>query len=186
MFDATGAFTKSFTPVDGGYLYYTSAKAGGKLVTVEEFEALAENWRRVAGPRGRWKAVGFVFLAFFIWTAISKAFALPDWADSTFTAFIVIAVSGWLLWASLATYRLVRDRPVMSPPRPIAQARRATRSALSWSLVIFVMLFSGAAFWGHLSSPDRSLRAWAWIVGSGAMLAAYLWIALQKLLDKRP
>ena len=37
MSDPVGAFTKAFTPVDGGYLYYTSAKAGGKLVTTEVF-----------------------------------------------------------------------------------------------------------------------------------------------------
>ena len=43
MFDSIGAFTRQFTPVDGGYLYFPSRKNGGKLVTAEEFETLVSD-----------------------------------------------------------------------------------------------------------------------------------------------
>ena len=62
MFDTMDAFTRQFTPVDGGYLYYPSKNDGGKLVTAEEFESLVADWQRVAGRSGRWKAVGLVAL----------------------------------------------------------------------------------------------------------------------------
>jgi len=63
------------------------------------------------------------------------------------------------------------------------EARRAARSALNWRFILFCLLFSGAAFWGHVLSSDRSLGSWLWIIGGGAMFVAYLWIGFRKLTD---
>ena len=59
MFDAAGAFTRQFKPVDGGYVYYPSRKAGGKLVTVDEYETMVANWQRIAELAGVGKLSGW-------------------------------------------------------------------------------------------------------------------------------
>lgn len=184
MFDSIGAFTKQFTPVEGGYLYYPSKKDGGKLVTADEYQQLAEGWGKVAGRRGMWKVVGIIMLAIFIWTIISKSLALPDWSDSIMVAVSVVGISGWLLWASFAPHRLVRDRPAITPPRPVSQAKRQARALLNWRFIIFALLFSGIAFLGSLNTPERDFKSWAWLIGSGAMFGLYIWIAIQKFRDR--
>lgn len=138
MFDSMGAFNKQFIPVDGGYLYYPSRKSGGKLVTVEEFEGLVAGWQRIAGRSGLWKPVGVVVLVILLWTLLSQALALPEWADSIIVVGSVAAVSGWMLWASFEPRRLVRDRSVVAPPRSVLQARRQARAALNWPFVISI------------------------------------------------
>ena len=185
MFDSIGAFTRQFTPVDGGYLYYSSRKEGGKLVTVEEFEELVTDWQRVAGKGGTWRTVGLVAVAILLWTLISRALALPGSADWIVILGSVSAVSGWLLWASLAPRRLVKNRPTVTPPRPVAQAKREARAALNWPFVIFFLLASGAIFLGCLSAPSATPSWWAWLIGSGFMFGAYLWICFQKLKDRQ-
>ena len=185
MFDATGAFIRQFTPVDGGYVFYPSRKSGGKLVTFEEYEALVTNWRRVAGWRSHWKVAGIVFLVILLWTLASQALALPDSADWLVIVACVAALSGWVLWASFAPHRLVKDRPDYTPPRAAWQTRREARAALNWPLVIVVLLFSGAVFLGHLAAPNGTLAWWAWIIGSGLFFGGYLWIAIQKIADRQ-
>jgi hypothetical protein len=184
MFDSIGAFKKQFTPTEGGYLYYPSKKCGGKLVTAAEHEQLIESWRKVAGRRGMWTVVSIVMLAIFVWTAISKLLSLPNWSDSIIVATSVIGISAWLLWASFAPRRLVRDRPAIAPPRPGSETRRQARALLSWRFIIFALLFSGVTFLGSLNSPGRDLKTWAWIIGSGAFFGLYIWIAIQKVRDR--
>ncbi|MBB5711061.1 hypothetical protein [Sphingomonas xinjiangensis] len=184
MFDSIGAFTKQFTPIEGGYLYYPSKKAGGKLVTADEYEQLTDSWRKVAGRRGIWTAVGIVVLAIFVWTAISELLSLPDWSDRIIIAASVIGISAWLLWASFAPRRLVRDRSAIVPPRPTSEARRQARALLNWRFIIFALLFTGVAFLGSFNSLDRDLRTWAWLIGSGAFFGLYIWIAIQKFRDR--
>lgn len=184
MFDSIGAFTKQFTPIEGGYLYYPSKKGGGKLVTADEYERLTESWRKIAGPRGMWTIIGIVMLAIFVWTAISELLSLPDRSDPIIIAASVIGMSAWLLWASFAPRRLVRDRPAIAPPRPVSEARRQARALLSWRFIIFALLFSGVAFLGPFNSPDRGLGTWAWLIGSGAFFGLYIWIAIQKFRDR--
>src|SRR5206468_8616608 len=116
MFDSMAAFTKQFTPVEGGYVYYPSRKAGGKFVSVEEYDRLVSNWRRVAGRRATWIWVGFLAAVLVLWTILGEMLALPAW-----TSWIVITLSvavslGWLLRASFAPRRLVASRPDMVPP----------------------------------------------------------------------
>lgn len=183
MFDSLGAFSRQFTPVDGGYLYYPSRKDGGKLVTAEEFETLVSDWQRVAGRSGTWKSGGLIGLAILIWILVSQALALPTWTDWIIIIAAVAGLSGWILWNSFAPRRLVRDRPEVAPPRPSSQVRREARAALKWPVVILVVLLSGAIFIGHWSSPDDSLTWWAWTLGSGLMVGTYTWIAVQKLRD---
>ncbi len=185
MFDPVGTYAKAFKPVEGGYIYYSSAKAGGKFISQEEFSDLMGRWKRVAGKRGMVITVGFVFLGTFIWTAAKEALDLPDWADGPFTGIIVVSTIGWILWASLAPKRLVRNRAVIMPPRPIAQARREARSALNWRFVVFGLLISGGACWGHLGSSDRSFGSWVWIIGGGMGFVLYLWLGMQKLRDTK-
>ncbi len=185
MFDAIGAFTKQFKPVEGGYLYYPSKRAGGKLVTDEEFEALAANWQRVASRRGTWKTAGLVGLAILVWTLLSQALALPERTDWVIIAACVASVTGWLLWSSLAPRRLVSGRPDIAPPRSACQVRREVRAMLNWPFIIFALLLTGAMFFGALISLPGSIATWAWAIGSGTLFAVYLWAAFKKLTDPR-
>jgi hypothetical protein len=184
VFDSVDAFTKQFTPVEDGYLYYPSKKDGGKLVTVDEYRQLTEDWSKVAGPRGIWKVAGIVMLATLIWTIISKSLSLPDWLDSIMVAVFVIGISGWLLWASFAPRRLVRERTAITPPRLTSETQRQARALLNWRFIVFALLFSGIAFLGSLNTPERDYKSWAWLLGSGALFARYIWVAIQKFRDR--
>ena len=185
MFDTIGAFKKQFTPVEGGYLLYPSAKGGGKLITVEEYDSLVADWQRTAGRGGRWKTVGLVMVLVLLWTLLTEALSLPDWAETLFIAVIVIGISARLLWVSLAPRRLVKNRLPLTLPRPVSDARREARAALNWPLVVFAVLVSGAIFFSTLNASERTPSIWAWLVGSGLMMLAYLWIGLKKLIDRR-
>ncbi len=185
MFDSVGAFTKLFTPVDGGYLFHPSRKSGGKLVTAEEHDRLVASWEQIAGRAGIWKTVGVVVLILVLWTFLSEGLSLTEWADTVVIASLVLAISAWMLWASFAPRRLVRDRPAVTAPRPLSEARREARATLNWPFVIFALLLSGATFLGTVTTTERTLSTWAWLVGSGLMLGVYLWIGFQKLFDAR-
>ena len=185
MFDPIGAFTRQFTPIEGGYLYYPSRKTGGKLVTAEEFEQLVSDWQRVAGTKATWKFVGLVALAILLWTFVSDALALPEWADWIIIIGCVAGLSGWLIWASMAPRRLLRYRPAITPPRPASEARREARATLNWPFVLFALLVSGVIFFGSVSFPDQSLSWWAWTIGSGLFFGLYVWTAVQKFQDRQ-
>lgn len=185
MFDATGALTRQFTPIEGGYLYFPSRRSGGRLVTTVEYERLVADWERIAGPGGQWKLAGLVTGFVLVWTIISQALSLPEWTRWIMIAACVCWISARLLWASLAPRRLVGGRPDISPPRPRSQARREARAMLNWRFVIFALVLSGAILLGSLMSPGRTLGWWAWAMGSGAVFGAYLWIAFQKVMDRQ-
>lgn len=185
MIDPVEAFAKQFTKVDGGYLHYSSHKSGGKLVTTDEYDKLIADWKYVNGRKGGWKIFAVVILVVIIWTTLSSIVALPRWANWLLILGCVAALLGRLLWVSLAPRRLVRDRPNIAPPRDISQARREARAIVNWPLVMFALIASGGTFFRHLISPEETWAWWAWTVGSGLMLGAYLWTALQKILDMR-
>lgn len=185
MFNSVGAFKKQFTRVEGGYLVHPLRRSGGKLVTEPEYEQLIANWERVAGRAGQWKTVGLVFVVIAAWTLLADWLSPPEWADTLLIAAIVVAMSAWLLWASTAPRRLVKDRSPAAPPRPLAEARREARGALNWPFVSFALVVSGSSFFGSLNTTERTVGTWLWLIGSGAMLGLYLWIGLKKLLDRR-
>ena len=183
MFNSVGAFKKQFTPVEGGYLVYPSRKSGGKLVTAPEYEQLVAGWERVAGRAGQWKTIGVVFVVIAAWTLLADWLSPPEWGNTLLIAIIVSAVSAWLLWASTAPRRLVKNRSPAAPPRPLAEAQREARSALNWPFVGFGLVVSGSSFVGSLYATGRTIGTRVWLIGSGAMLGLYLWIGLKKLLD---
>jgi hypothetical protein len=185
MFDRDLGFIKQFTPVEGGYVYYPSHKTAGKLVTVEEFERLRADWQRVAGWSGRWKLVGLVVVTLIFWTLLLNGLQLPEWLEKAVMAGIVAAMAGRLLWASFAPLRLVKGKPAVTLPRPAAEAWREARAVMSWPSVLIAILVFGILFIFWATAWERSLKAWAWTIASGTMLAAYLWIAVQKLRDRR-
>jgi hypothetical protein len=185
MFDPVGTFAKQFTPVDGGYLYYPSKKSSGKLITPAEFDQLLADWRQIAGRSGQWKMAGIFMLVIMLWVLGSQALGLPDAASDVFIWVAVASVIARFMWASFAPWRLVRKRVAIAPPRPAPQARRDTRALLNWPFVLFATIISAMIFFGSLSTQERTLSSWAWLIGSGAMLCAYLWIGVQKLRDRR-
>ncbi len=133
MFDPVGAFTKQFTPVDGGYLYYPSLKSGAKLVTAEEFHALVNGWQRVAGRGGRWKFVGVVSLSILAWTIVSIMFVLPNWTGGVFSAAIAIAISAWITLVELRSLAFGK-RQASGRTRPthcVSSARSSSRVKLA-------------------------------------------------------
>jgi hypothetical protein len=186
MFNVVESFKKQFTRVEGGYLVYPSRKLGGKLVSDKEYEHLVRGWERVAGRSSRWTATGIIAAIIILWTLLSDILSLPEWVDSLLIASLVVALSASLLWASAAPSRLVKDRSPVTPPRMVVDARRDARAALSWPFVAFALVFSGAAFLGGVTAAERSFGAWAWIIGSGAMLGLYIWIGFRKLTDRAP
>lgn len=183
MFNTIEAFKRQFTRVKGGYLVYPSRKFGGKLVTEAEYEQLVADWEKVAGRAGSWKTVGLVVVVIAMWTLLAESFSAPAWGETLLIVFIVAAVCAWLLWASTAPRRLVKDRSLAAPPRPPEGARREARAALNWPFVTFALLISGSIFFGSVTTSDKTIGTWAWLVGSGAMLGLYLWIGFKKLLD---
>lgn len=185
MFNAIGAFTKQFTPIDGGYLYFPSKKSGGKLVTADEFQKLVEDWERTAGRKGQWKMMGIVVVGIILFTIVDELFALPDWTNALCTFTVVVGVSGRLLWASFAPRRLVSERAAITQPRPISQVKQEVRALLNWPFIIIATLIAGAVFGSNLSVTDRSLASLAWLIGSGIVLGLYLWIGFQKLMDRQ-
>lgn len=184
MFDTVGAFKKQFTPHEGGYLYYPSSKSGGKFVTADEFDSLVDRWQKITGRAGTWKIAGIVFLVILLWTLISQTIALEEWVEQIMFFGGVASIVGWILWFSYAPRRLVKGRPAIVPPRPIASVRREVRAMLNWPMVIIILIISGYLFLGFLSFPERKMSWWAWVIGSGLMFGSYLWIAFKKFTDR--
>ncbi|MBB5713221.1 hypothetical protein [Sphingomonas aerophila] len=185
MFNTTKAFKRQFIRTEGGYLIFPSRKLGAKLVTEAEYDQLLAEWESVAGRAGRWKTVGAVCAIVALWTLVSDWLSFSESADSLLTAAVVVTILARLLWSSTAPRRLVKGRPSVAPPRLPAQARREARAALSWPIVITILLISGLVFLGSIITLDRSASAWAWLIGSGALLGLYLWVGLKKLSDGR-
>ncbi len=185
MLDSNGIFQRMFTPVDGGYHYYPSKKEGAKFVTAEEYNQLIKDWERMVGRSGVGRVAIVVVLIVVVWTLISRATVLPEWSDTVFIWTCVGSVAAWYLHAALAPRRLVRDRPVVTPPRPASVAGQQVRESVSWPSVLFLLCFSSAVFAGSLLSPKVTITDWVWLVGSGAMSASCIWISIQKLRDKR-
>lgn len=184
MVDPVASFSKHFTPVDGGYLIYPSKRSGGKLVTHDEYDRLLADWKRVAGTAGILKAAAVIVLLISAWSVAFDTLSFPEWADTVFMNALIVMVVGRFMWAGFAPHRLVRGRPAIVPPRHPSAARREARAAVNWPVMVAASLICGGAFLSALNEPNRTWDVWAWLIGSGALLVVYLWIAIQKLLDR--
>jgi hypothetical protein len=163
MFDATGAFTRQFKPIEGGYVYYPSRKAGGKLVTYDEYERLVAAWQKVAGRRGQLKIVGVLIAFILLWTIVSQALTLPDWTEWVMIAVCVLCILIWFFWASFAPRRLASGRPDITQPRSLPEAKREARALLNWRFVLAICDFRAAVQWRssfqhpELTEPNTGL-----------------------------
>ena len=111
-------FTRHFSPVDGGYLYFAGPEQGGKLVTTDEYARLVEGWRRVAGLGGLLKMFGLAVVAL-LFLALAAGFkVLPGWVAPVLPWLMMLSIWGWIMRAAAAPGRLVKDRPTVAPPRP--------------------------------------------------------------------
>lgn len=185
IFDSTDAFKRAFVPHDDGYLYYAKVKSGGKFITQAEFDDLVRNWQRVSSRRGIWTVVGLVLVGIFGWTAIVSALNLPGWADEAAVPVAVVLLCGYIFWAGLAPWRLVRNRPVVAPPRASDEVGRLHRATLKWRFVTFILIVSGLLVFNKASATKRSLEDWLWLSGGGILFVAYLRIAVLKWRDRR-
>jgi hypothetical protein len=183
--DSDGSSLWQFTPVSEGYVFYPSRKAGGKLLTVDEHEKLVADWQLVARRARRWTTVGAVLSAVLLWTILSQALRLPDWTNWAMVTLSVTAISGRLLWAAFAPWRLVGSRPDHVPRRPDSLARRDERSAIKWPFAILILGANAAIFTSKLLTAERSFSRWAWLIGSGAFLVLYSWLAIRKFRDRK-
>lgn len=185
MTEAVEIFKRRFTPYQDGYLIYPSRKGGGKFITSEEYERLVTDWNRVAGRVGVFKSSAVMIAVIIVWVLLTFALALPAWTHKVFIGVTIGTMMVWLLWASMAPRRLVRDREPVTPPRTAAEARKAGRAALNWRTVIFGLVWSGAIFVSTAVASERTLLAWAWLIGSGLLFCAYLWMVFKKVTDQR-
>ena len=184
MFNQMDSFRMQFTSHEGGYLYYPSSKSGGKLVTEREYEQLAANWERLTGRNGQWKMAAWTVAAIVGWTLFAQFVDIAEWLNQIAFFGLVAAIVGRISWVSFAPRRLVRERPSVAPPRPIAEVRREVRALLNWPLVLIALLISGTIFFSGLMSIDRTLPWWAWMIGSGTIFLAYIWVGFKKIVDK--
>jgi hypothetical protein len=184
MFDAVEAFEKQFEPYADGYLFFPSSKTGGKFVSKEEYAALVTDWTRVAGKRGILKIVAAMTAAILIWSVLESSADLPDWAWNAFVGALIAALVARLYWASAAIRRPLMDRPDVVPPRTGSEARLVAQRRLSWPVVLVGLLLCSLAFIPSLFASERTIGGWLWLLGSGTLLAVYLWTALQKWRDQ--
>ena len=178
------AFLRQFHPAEDGFIYYPSHKSGGKRVTQQEYADLAAGWRRVSGPGGQAKMVGFVFGVIFVQVVLEQAAILPEWTGTAVMAACVAAILARVFYAAAAPRRLVSGRPESAPPRASSQARRDARKLVRWPFVIVALVGSALTFAGTLAGEPDGWQWWAWLIGSGALTVGYAWIAIQKLRDR--
>ena len=178
MLDPVSSFSKQFVPFEEGYLYYPSRKSGGKFVSHEEYEQFVAGWEAVAGRRGIWKITLAIIGCVFLIVIFQSTFDGSEWLRPVSTWIVVLAVLARFFWFSMAPRRLVSERPDAAPPRSPAASKRAARSMVSWDIIIWAFIVSTAIFGVSLAAYPKSLSVWIWVAGSGAMSAAYLWVAI--------
>ncbi len=182
MVDTVRTFELQFEPVEGGYLYYPSAKSGGKLVTHEEYQQLLADWKKATGLKSMLSILlpGFILLA-----AIDIALELDETARWVSTTVFVLAVVGYFLWVSFAPRRLVKDRPDHTPPRTKEEGMQHARKVLGLDFVLFCLLVSGSIFGISVSQMPEGLAHWAVVLGSGAFFLMYVRLAFQLWADRK-
>ncbi len=183
MFRSFGGFENLFTPVNDGYLYYPSLKTGGKLVTEEEYQNLVQQWARVTGPRATLRVIAIAFPAVVVSAIVMRSLELSEWG-LLIPILVVAGLFARVLPASRALARLVKDRPAITSPRPVSEARRQSRAMMSWPTTLLSMLMCGAFLVRAAQSYDETLTSSAVLVFWALMLAANVWTAIQKFRDQ--
>lgn len=184
MPDPESSFSKQFVPFEDGYLYYPGRKSGGKFVSEDEYAQLLAQWEAVAGRKGLWKTSFVIMGCVLVALAVLAIFDGPDWLRTVFTYLAVAALVARYFWFAMAPRRLVNGRPDAAPPRSAAANKRAARSMISWTTIIWAFIVCAALFVAGLSAHPKSLAVWIWIAGSGAMGALYIWVAIMKYRDR--
>ncbi|KWV94598.1 hypothetical protein [Erythrobacter sp. AP23] len=142
MFDTVGVLKRSFEPVDGGYLYYPTRWSHGYLVTPAEYEALIEDWRRVAGWKGLVKLAGLTVLAFLAGSMLANFVDVSRSTSSVVGYGVTAGVIGYLVWQSTAANRLVKGRKPYAPPRSGKEAEAAMGKTLGRTIAVWMVIVS--------------------------------------------
>ncbi len=142
MFDPVGVFERSFTPVEGGYLYYPSRWSGGYLVTPAEYRHLVAEWRRVAGWRGILKGIGLLLLGMLIGTPILLLAGADAWASDALMYVLAGSLVIYVLWKGTAPHRLIRGRKAIAPSRSSKEFEVAMGKALGRPIAAYLAFLS--------------------------------------------
>ncbi len=170
-------------PYEDGYVYFPSAKSGGKFISRAEFEQLDADYRAMG--RQFWaKSIGFWVALILVCGAIIGLHG-PSWAASMVPVILIAAWAAWFLRPSLAPWLLVRKRPAILPPRGYRASQRVARDRYSWvRLGAISMLFLAMFVRVLLNEPDSLWRTFLLVI-YGATVALQAWVAFEKLRDAR-
>ena len=142
MFDPVATFERSFTPVDGGYLYYPSRWSGGYLVTEDEFAALRDEWKKAAGWKGIFKLVGLALLGLIAVMAVVQFLGISDMSEPYIGYTMGIPVIAYFLWKGTAPNRLVKLREPVAPPRTRSEVDAHFGRALGKPMAVWIGFIS--------------------------------------------
>lgn len=185
MGSATRRFAKLFVPYEDGYLYYPSAKSGGKFVSEPEYQIMLSEVERAAGTKGIMVSVLAVLLMISAAVIAEKVWHLGEWVEQVAIWAAVAFVGIRLARAFFLPRRMLSNRPAIVPPLAPGQSRKIARSMLPWTMVIPVFLGSSIVFVANLLIAPVTLGGWMVFLGAGAMSAGYGWVAIQKLKDSQ-
>ncbi len=178
MIDAVRFFTAQFEPVEGGFLYYSSSKKGGKFVSQAEYECLVEGWKSATGGKRFWIMMAGFFAAIVALSTAEDMYGLSALASRASTIVLVCLVVLYLFWESFAPRRLVKNRPEIAPPRSEEENRDLARKSVPWTLVPSFLLLSGVALCFKLYEGPETWADWAWIAGLACLFFLYLRLAV--------
>ena len=147
MFNTVGVLERSFTPTEGGFLYYPSRWSHGYLVTTTEYEALINDWRRVAGWKGILIGVGILLLAATLGVVAIDLLGGGESVKRALTYCLAAVLVIYVIWKSTAASRLVRGRDPAAPPRSSKEAEFEMGRTLGRPLAIW-MAFASLCFLG--------------------------------------
>lgn len=173
-------FSEQFTPTEGGYLYYPSRKAGGKLVTLAEYEKLLADRKRATS----WTTMLKLFAVLFVLSILSILLELQYWDDLVALGGGFVLV-GKLVWHIFAPNRLVRDRPDAVPPRTPSERRRVARSLTSWWIVCLAIWISGSWFALSLYGLGWTWYGWTIKAATGTLFVYNIWFGAGKYLGQQ-
>lgn len=184
MFDHRELFERQFQPHGDGYVLGANSRHGGRFVTAAEYERLRTNNRWLHEKILSWRLVVAALLLTILIAVVQTGFDLPGWTMTVLLYFLFAGLVAFVLWTALAPWRLARGRPMITPPKNLAEARKSARDAIPWPMVIIFLLFGAVALLTRLAQPEDSWSWWALVVGSGVLLAGYLAVAILKLGDR--